>query len=171
MQEEHHLLRLPEDDTCIEDLASPNTIATDPLPPGSDVENHQGTTTTTFLNDDALDTDDPRIPSDHESEPDRFFQRCGVWPANGAPAFHPTMDEIGAGRLADNINSDDDGHCDNEDLREFDDDNGDDDLDVLTDEELASQPQGMSALDELELDFEHGVAASGMYIRRWLINE
>jgi hypothetical protein len=171
MQEGHHVpLRSPEDDpydTFIEDPASPDAASIPDLPdPDSDVENHQGPATTTFLTNDAPDAHEPRISLNRNIQ---IFQRGRVWPAHGAPAFQPTIDELDAGRLADETNSDHGDHHGDEFLRQFDDDDDDDDndndndRDILTDEEHSSQPQGISALDDLALNFERTVVASGMY--------
>ena len=170
MQEDHDIpLRVSEDDpydTFIEDPASPPNAtgapdSPDPLPPDPDVESHQDAATT-FLIENASGTNDAHIPPDHEIEPNRFFQRCRVWPADGAPAFHPTIDELGAGWLADDNDPDHGDHRGDEFLREFDEDE-DEEPDTLTDDEHSSRLQGMSAHDELALNFERDVAASGMY--------
>ena len=168
MQEGRHVpLRVPEDDpidTFIKDPASPDAaLIPDSPDPDSDVENYQGPATTTFLTDDAPDAHEPRISPDREI---RILQRSRVWPAHGAPAFQPTIDELDAGWLADKTDSDHGDHHGDKFLRQFDDDDdndNDDDRDIPTNEEHSSQPQGMSALDELELNFERTVVASGMY--------
>ena len=131
-----------------------------------------------LITNDALDLAISHDLSDQDLNLVQLFQRCGVWPADGAPALYAETN--------DGLPVDEDGRNEDEDPRQpsnedggdgdydgddggdggdgdGDSDDGDDgdDLETLDEE---SGLQGMSAIDEFVLDFEGEIAKSGMIL-------
>ena len=177
MQEEQDMLMyVPEDEshgTSIHNPASPHTNDP-PEPPNHDyndpMQSHsdresvqgQGIDVTLSIDDDPSASIDPPFSESHPVVPEQIFQRCRVWPPDGAPAFHPVIDESDARPPVD----EDDRNEEEDTPGGGDDDGGNSDsFDSLDEEESPLEPslQAMSAADELALDFERDVAALGMF--------
>jgi hypothetical protein len=173
MQEERDtLLYVPEDEShgtvhnpapshANDPPEPPNHDYDDPMQSHSDRESvqDQGIDVTLSINDEPSASVDP--PFSHPVVPAQIFQRCGVWPPDGAPALYPVIDESDARPPVD-----EDDRNDEEDTPGGGDDNGSDSngFESLDEEESLLEPwlQGMSAADELALDFERDAAALGM---------
>jgi hypothetical protein len=98
-------------------------------------------------------------PPNEDLVPEQLFHRCGVWRADGQPVLHNEIEaESDEGDQGEDTVEflDDDNDNDNND--------NDNDIDIPDEGEFLSEPwlRGMSALDELALDFERERASGAI---------